>query len=103
LKGAIAFCQPGPLFDGSMILFNNIVEILALAQTNSAGESALGFQGFRCSRIGRVGGFLSTLKTGGMGLEEELNTFSLKRLAAAVSRFAVSRKSIVCPVESTAR
>jgi hypothetical protein len=28
-KGAVAFCQPGPLFDGSMILFNNIVEILA--------------------------------------------------------------------------
>jgi hypothetical protein len=37
-----------------MILFNNIIEILALAQTNSAGESTLGFQGFHCSRIGRV-------------------------------------------------
>src|SRR5258707_10799107 len=41
--------------------------------------------------------------TRGMGLEEELNTFSKKRLAAALSRLAVSRKSIVCPVESTAR
>ncbi|MGA9244959.1 MAG: hypothetical protein WBW03_23620, partial [Silvibacterium sp.] len=41
LKGAVAFCQPGPLFDGSMILFNDIVEILALAQTNSAGENPL--------------------------------------------------------------
>jgi hypothetical protein len=28
-----------------MILFNDIVEILALAKTNSAGESTLGFQG----------------------------------------------------------
>ena len=37
LKGAVAFCQPGPLFDGSMILFNDIVEILALAKMNSAG------------------------------------------------------------------
>jgi hypothetical protein len=52
-KRAVAFCQPGPLFDGSMILLNNIIEILALAQTNSAGESTLGFQGFHCSRIGR--------------------------------------------------
>jgi hypothetical protein len=54
LKGAVAVCQPGPLFDGSMILFNDIVEILALAKMNSAGESTLGFQGFHCSRIGRV-------------------------------------------------
>jgi hypothetical protein len=53
-KRAVAFCQPGPLFDGSMILFDNIIEILALAQMNSAGESTLGFQGFHCSRIGRV-------------------------------------------------
>ena len=45
LKGAVAFCQPGSLFDGSMIL-NDIVEILAQAQTNSAGESTLGFQSF---------------------------------------------------------
>jgi hypothetical protein len=51
LKGAVAFCQSGPLFDGSMILFNDIVEILALAQTNSAGESTLGFQGFHCRRM----------------------------------------------------
>ena len=29
-------------------------EIFALAQKNSAGESTLGFQGFHCSRIGRV-------------------------------------------------
>jgi dipeptidyl aminopeptidase/acylaminoacyl peptidase len=34
-----------------------------------------------------------------MGLEDLLNTFSKKRLAAAVSRFSVSRKSIVCPVK----
>src|SRR5271155_5464070 len=54
LKGTVPLGQPGSLFDGSMILFNDIVEILAPAQTNSAGESPLGFQGFHCSRIGRV-------------------------------------------------
>jgi hypothetical protein len=37
-----------------MILFDDIVEIFALPQTNSAGESTLGFQGFHCRRIGRV-------------------------------------------------
>jgi hypothetical protein len=39
----------------------------------------------------------------GMGLKEERNTFRKKRFAAAASRLPVSRKSIVCPVESTAR
>jgi hypothetical protein len=28
-KAAVAFSQPGPLFDGSMILFDNIIKILA--------------------------------------------------------------------------
>jgi hypothetical protein len=41
--------------------------------------------------------------TRGIELKDELKTFSKKRLAAAVSRFAASRKSMVCPVESTAR
>ena len=54
LKGAVPLGQPGPLLYGSMVLFNDVVEILALAQTNSAGESALGLQGFHCRRIGRV-------------------------------------------------
>src|SRR5260370_40331855 len=53
-KGAVAFCQPGPLFDGSMILLNSIIEILALAQTNSAGERNFGFQYLHCSRISQV-------------------------------------------------
>lgn len=41
--------------------------------------------------------------TRGMGLNGKLNTFSKKRLVAAVSRLAVNGKSMVCPVESTAR
>jgi hypothetical protein len=36
-KRAVAFSQPGPLFDGSMILFDNIIEILALAQDELGG------------------------------------------------------------------
>jgi hypothetical protein len=37
LKRAVALCQPGSLFDDPMILFNDIVEILALAQTTRRG------------------------------------------------------------------
>jgi hypothetical protein len=44
LKGAVSLRQPGSLFDGPMVLFNDVVEILALTQKNSAGESTLGFQ-----------------------------------------------------------
>ena len=48
-------------------------------------------------------GFLSTLITRGIGLPDASIAFTRKRLAAAAWRFAVSRKSIVWPVESSAR
>src|SRR5882724_886942 len=41
--------------------------------------------------------------TRGIGLPDASIALRRKRLAAAVSRLAVSRKSIVCPVESSAR
>ena len=44
LKGAVALGQPGPLFDVSMILFDDIVEIFALPQTNSAGRVPSAFK-----------------------------------------------------------
>jgi hypothetical protein len=43
------------------------------------------------------------LHTRGMGLPDASITPRRKRLAAAASRLTVSRKSIVCPVESSAR
>src|SRR5260370_728141 len=48
-------------------------------------------------------GFLSTFITRDIGLPNASIALRRKRLAAAVSRLAVSRKSIVCPVESSAR
>jgi hypothetical protein len=48
-------------------------------------------------------GFLSTLMTLGPGWPGERDAFCRKRLAAAASRLALRRKSIVAPVESTAR
>src|SRR4051812_30724995 len=47
--------------------------------------------------------FLSTLTTRGVGFSCAANTLRKNSLAASVSRFALSRKSIVWPVESTAR
>src|SRR4051794_37045739 len=48
-------------------------------------------------------GFPSTLITLGLGWPGEHNAFRKKRLAASASRLADRRKSIVAPVESTAR
>ena len=48
-------------------------------------------------------GFLSTFIIRGIGLPDASIAFIRKRLAAAASRLAVSRKSIVWPVESSAR
>ena len=48
-------------------------------------------------------GFRSTLMTRGGRLPRSATALRKKRLADAESRRAVSRKSMVCPVESTAR
>jgi hypothetical protein len=48
-------------------------------------------------------GSLSAFITRGVALPDASIALRRKRLAAAVSRLAVSRKSIVCPVESSAR
>src|ERR1700716_3315937 len=58
---------------------------------------------FSASIAAGYAGFLSTLITRGIGLPDASMALRRKRLAAAASRLAVSRKSIVCPVESTAR
>ena len=94
LKRAVALCQPGPLFTVE-VLFDDIVEILALAQTNSTGKCTLGFQGFHRGRIGWV--LIHVDAPAEWDWQDELNTFSKKRLAPAVSRFAESRKSMRLP------
>jgi hypothetical protein len=58
---------------------------------------------FSASTAAGYAGFLSTFITRGIGLPDASIALRRKRLAAAVSRLAVSRKSIVCPVESSAR
>jgi hypothetical protein len=58
---------------------------------------------FSVSTAAGYAGFLSTLITLGMRLLDALRALRKKRLAAAASRLAVSRNSIVWPLESTAR
>jgi hypothetical protein len=83
-----------------VVLFDHIIEVLALAQANSAWEAAFRFQSFYGRWIGRV---LVDVDDAGARLPGQLRALRKKRLAPAASRLAVSRNSIVCPVESTAR
>jgi hypothetical protein len=83
-----------------VVLFNDVVEVFALSQPHSARQQAFAFQ--RPYR-GRISWILIDIDDPGIGLPDERNTLRKNRLAAAASRLAVSRKSIVCPTESTAR
>ena len=65
---------PSEYSERSMVLFNDNIETLSLTE-ELGGESALGFQ---VSTASRIGGFLSTLMTRKMELEDKLNTFSKK-------------------------
>jgi hypothetical protein len=58
---------------------------------------------FNASTAAGYDGFLSTFITRGMALPDASIALHRKRLAAAISRLAVRRNSIVCPVESNAR
>jgi hypothetical protein len=54
LKKAVALGQPGPFLYRSMVLFNDIVEVLALAESNAARKDASGFQSIYYRRVGWV-------------------------------------------------
>src|SRR5882724_8245367 len=56
---------------------------------------------FSASTAAGYAGFLSMFITRGIGLPDASIALRRKRLAAAVSRLAVNRKSIVCPGESS--
>jgi hypothetical protein len=83
-----------------MILFHYVIEVLTLPQANTPRKHTFGFQ--RATAAGYAG-FLSTFMTRGTGLPRAARALRRNRLAAAASRLAVSRKSIVWPSESTAR
>src|SRR5262249_994189 len=51
---AVALCQPGPFLYRAVVLFHYIVEVLALAQTDTARQNSLRFQPFDSRRKSRV-------------------------------------------------
>jgi hypothetical protein len=88
--------QLGDSFDASVILFDDVVEVFVLAhQDVNTGVSLDAFNG-RCIGTALVYGDFS-------GTPCRLMARSKKRLAAALSRLAVRRKSTVSPARSNAQ
>ena len=91
--------QAYPTFDIPVILFNQVIQILVLPDSNGF---FFWFVGVECSQRCRVG----TTFLNGRYLRLALVSNSLAKeaqRAAAASRLAVSRKSMVWPEVSTAR
>src|SRR5262249_52595770 len=83
-----------------MVPLHHVIQVLALTQANPTRKNSFRFQGFDSGWIRSV---LIHVNDSRHGIAGELSALRKKRLAAVVSRWAVSRKSIVWPVESTAR
>ena len=87
LKGSIALGQPNSFRHHPVVLFNHVIEILALASSDAAGDDAVGFQRFHRKPTerrppARIPKTLATETTG---------------LSAASGRQAPSRITIVKP------
>jgi hypothetical protein len=88
--------RPSSPLDGSVILLDDVVQVLALPKLDV--HAAVGDQ---CSHGGRIG---AALVDGDLlGTSCRSIARSKKRRAAATSRWAVKRKSTVWPSLSTAR
>ena len=87
--------------DRPMILFQDIVEILHRSMSTVLFQNTVGFE---FSDGWRISGVLVGIDyPRGVGWFSPPKVLVRKRSAAAASRFAERRKSIVGPVESTAR
>ena len=86
--------------DSPMILFEHIVEILHRSMPAILHQRVLGFEFYDGWR---VIGLLVGVEPEGADGSHLPRLWLWKRLAAAVSRLAERRKSMVAPVESTAR
>jgi hypothetical protein len=84
-----------PAFDGPVILFQNIIEVPQRSMLAILLPNLRGF-GLRNRRPGS-----SVLVGPAAGWFSPLSALARKRSAAAASRLAERRKSIVAPLEST--
>ena len=92
VKGLKAKAGFNPPLDKPMILFNNIVQVLDLSDFTSFRKESFLFEFLDRYRIS---GFLSTVITRGVDVCEDFKDFLKNSLAALVSLFARSMKSIV--------
>jgi hypothetical protein len=54
VKGAVTIGQPSSLFGESVVLLNNIIQKLALAQMNSPRQYSFSFKSIDRCRVGRI-------------------------------------------------
>jgi hypothetical protein len=83
-----------------MILFQDIIEILHGTVFRVLAKNTVDFE---LSDVRRISSVLVGIDTRGAGWFSPPDALARKRSAAATSRLADRRKSIVAPVESTAR
>jgi hypothetical protein len=89
-----------PAFDGPVILFQDAVKVLHRSMPTVLLQSTFGFE-LRNRR--RITGVLVGVDDPGRRMVHSAQRLARKRSAAAAARLADRRKSIVAPVESTAR
>jgi hypothetical protein len=71
MKGAVTLGQPSSLFSDSVVLLNDIIEELALPQTNSLWQYSFSFKSMDRRRVRRILIHINDLRD---GLAGELNT-----------------------------
>jgi hypothetical protein len=97
LKRGVSFGKPDPFLHGSVILLDDVVQVFALAESNPARQDSFVLQRFDGRRIRPV---LIHVYNAWSWVLLRSKHFVEEALAASVSHFAVSRKSVVWPVES---
>jgi hypothetical protein len=100
LKRGVSFGKPDPFLHGSVILLDDVVQVFVLAESNPARQDSFVLQRFDGRRIRPV--LIHVYDAWGWVLLSSKH-FVEEGLAASMSRVAVSRKSMVWPVESIAR
>ena len=89
-----------PAFDGPMILLQDVIEVLHGAVLAVLLQNTFGFE---LHNRRRVSGVLVGVDDPRVRMVRSPKALTRKRSAAAASRLAESKKSIVAPLESTAR
>ena len=89
-----------PALDRPMILFQDVIEILRGAALATVGQIACGLE---CGNVGWISGVLVGIDDPWRGMILPAQGFGQKALSRCCIAFGQRRKSIVAPLESTAR